>query len=90
GRDDRAFPTPSTELGCAFISLRCPDDAPTIPAGLRLFRPFSRYIFEGETILVLAGFLAFRGYMQLDTVILTAFLGSYAGDQLWYFLGRRH
>ncbi|MGC7442903.1 DedA family protein, partial [Xanthomonas citri pv. citri] len=28
--------------------------------------------------------------MQLDTVILTAFLGSYAGDQLWYFLGRRH
>ena len=39
---------------------------------------------------MLAGFLAFRGYMQLDTVILTAFLGSYAGDQLWYFLGRRH
>ncbi|MNO92076.1 Inner membrane protein YohD [compost metagenome] len=46
--------------------------------------------FEGETILVLAGFLAFRGYMQLEWVVAVAFLGSYAGDQLWYFLGRRH
>ncbi|MFF7707408.1 VTT domain-containing protein [Pseudomonas sp. NPDC007930] len=46
--------------------------------------------FEGETILVLAGFLAFRGYMDINLVMLVAFLGSYAGDQLWYFLGRRH
>lgn len=46
--------------------------------------------FEGETILVLAGFLAFRGYMDLKLVVLVAFLGSYAGDQLWYFLGRKH
>lgn len=45
---------------------------------------------EGETILVLAGFLAFRGYLQIDLVVLTAFFGSYSGDQLWYFLGRRH
>ncbi len=46
--------------------------------------------FEGETILVLAGFLAFRGYMDINLVMLVAFFGSYAGDQLWYFLGRRH
>ncbi|PVZ10404.1 MULTISPECIES: DedA family protein [unclassified Pseudomonas] len=46
--------------------------------------------FEGETILVLAGFLAFRGYMDINLVMVVAFLGSYAGDQLWYFLGRRH
>ena len=46
--------------------------------------------FEGETILVLAGFLAFRGYMDIKLVMLVAFFGSYAGDQLWYFLGRRH
>jgi len=46
--------------------------------------------FEGETILVLAGFLAFRGYMDIKLVVVVAFLGSYAGDQLWYFLGRRH
>ncbi|MGY4534693.1 membrane protein DedA with SNARE-associated domain [Pseudomonas sp. TE3786] len=46
--------------------------------------------FEGETILVLAGFLAFRGYMDINAVVLTAFFGSYAGDQLWYYLGRKH
>ena len=46
--------------------------------------------FEGETILVVAGFLAFRGYLNVQLVVLTAFLGSYAGDQLWFYLGRRH
>lgn len=46
--------------------------------------------FEGETILVLAGFLAYREYLNIELVIVTAFCGSYAGDQLWYFLGRRH
>ena len=54
------------------------------------FALFLGTFFEGETILVLAGFLAFRGYMQLEYVIAMAFFGSYAGDQLWYFLGRRH
>ena len=46
--------------------------------------------FEGETILVLAGFLAFREYLSIEWVILVAFLGSYSGDQLWYYMGRRH
>ncbi|WP_101675966.1 DedA family protein [Alloalcanivorax mobilis] len=46
--------------------------------------------FEGETILVLAGFLAFQGYLRLDLVIATAFFGACAGDQLWYMLGRHH
>lgn len=54
------------------------------------FALFLGTFFEGETILVLAGFLAFRGYMDLNMVILIAFCGSYAGDQLWYFMGRRH
>lgn len=54
------------------------------------FALFLGTFFEGETILVLAGFLAFRGYMQLEYVVAVAFFGSYAGDQLWYFLGRRH
>ncbi|MBA1194440.1 DedA family protein [Enterobacterales bacterium AW_CKDN230030176-1A_HGKHYDSX7] len=52
------------------------------------FALFLGTFFEGETILVLAGFLAFRGYMDINLVVLTAFFGSYAGDQLWYFLGR--
>ena len=43
---------------------------------------------EGETILVAAGFLAHRGYLELPWVILFAFVGTCAGDQLYFFLGR--
>lgn len=54
------------------------------------FALFLGTFFEGETILVLAGFLAFRGYMDINLVVVVAFFGSYAGDQLWYFMGRKH
>ena len=37
------------------------------------FALFLGTFFEGETILVLAGFLAFRGYMDLNIVILVPF-----------------
>jgi membrane protein DedA with SNARE-associated domain len=52
------------------------------------FALFLGTFFEGETILVLAGFLAARGYLEIEWVLVTAFFGSYAGDQLWYYLGR--
>ncbi len=45
---------------------------------------------EGETILVLAGLAAQRGYLVLTWVILAAFLGSLGGDQLFFYLGRKH
>jgi membrane protein DedA with SNARE-associated domain len=45
---------------------------------------------EGETVLVLGGFAAHRGYLELPWVILAAFVGSLCGDQLFFFLGRRH
>lgn len=45
---------------------------------------------EGETILVLGGFAAQRGYLVLPGVILAAFIGSLCGDQLFFYLGRRH
>jgi membrane protein DedA with SNARE-associated domain len=45
---------------------------------------------EGETIVVLAGFAAHRGYLQLPLVICAAFVGSLFGDQLFYHLGRKH
>lgn len=45
---------------------------------------------EGETVLVLAGFAAHRGYLQLPWVITAAFVGSLFGDQLFFYLGRRH
>ena len=43
---------------------------------------------EGETILVLGGFAAHRGYLQLPWVIFFAFIGTLFGDQLYYYLGR--
>jgi len=43
---------------------------------------------EGETILVIAGFLAHRGYLELGWVIAWAFFGTYAGDQLFFYIGR--
>jgi membrane protein DedA with SNARE-associated domain len=43
---------------------------------------------EGETILIAAGFLAHQGYLKLPWVIVFAFVGTYAGDQLYFFLGR--
>ena len=42
---------------------------------------------EGETILVMAGFLAHRGYLELPWVIVTAFFGTLAVDQLFYYVG---
>jgi membrane protein DedA with SNARE-associated domain len=45
---------------------------------------------EGETILVLGGFAAHRGYLALPWVIMAAFLGTLCGDQLFFFLGRKH
>jgi membrane protein DedA with SNARE-associated domain len=43
---------------------------------------------EGETILVLGGFAARRGYLDLAGVIAAAFAGSLIGDQVYFFLGR--
>jgi len=45
---------------------------------------------EGETILVLAGLIAHQGYLDLSGVILAAFAGSLFGDQLFFYIGRRH
>lgn len=45
---------------------------------------------EGETILVLGGLAAHQGYLTLTGVILSAFAGSLMGDQLFFYLGRRH
>ncbi len=43
---------------------------------------------EGETVLVLGGFLAHQGYLHLPAVIGAAFLGGLLGDQLYFYLGR--
>jgi membrane protein DedA with SNARE-associated domain len=40
---------------------------------------------EGETILVIAGMAAHRGYLDLPVVIGAAFIGTLFGDQLFFF-----
>jgi membrane protein DedA with SNARE-associated domain len=44
---------------------------------------------EGETILVLGGFAAYSGYLDLGWVTFAGFSGSFLGDQLYYFLARK-
>ena len=44
-------------------------------------------VAEGEAIVIMAGFLAHRGYLELQWVILTAFVGTLAVDQLFYYVG---
>jgi len=43
---------------------------------------------EGETIVIVAGFLAERGYMNVYWIIAAAFVGSMSGDQLAFWIGR--
>jgi membrane protein DedA with SNARE-associated domain len=43
---------------------------------------------EGEIILILGGFAAHQGYLELPWVILAGFAGSMTGDQLFFLLGR--
>lgn len=46
-------------------------------------------LLEGETLLVLAGFAAHQGYLQLHSVIGIALLGGFLGDQFYFWLGRQ-
>ena len=43
---------------------------------------------EGEAGLIMAGFLAFEGYLNIFGVMLTALIGSFCGDQFYFCLGR--
>jgi membrane protein DedA with SNARE-associated domain/membrane-associated phospholipid phosphatase len=54
----------------------------TLP-GIGIFVP-------GQTIVVIAGFLAQQGVLHLWLVLLLAILGAILGDTLGYFLGRRY
>lgn len=43
---------------------------------------------EGETVLIMAGFAAQLGYLSLPWVMAAGFVGSLAGDQFYFFIGR--
>jgi len=47
-------------------------------------------LLEGESVLILAGFAAHLGYLALPGVIVTAVIGSFLGDQFFFYLGRRY
>lgn len=45
---------------------------------------------EGETLLMLGGYFAHRGYLDLGGVVATSFIAAVCGDQLFFHLGRSH
>jgi membrane protein DedA with SNARE-associated domain len=47
-------------------------------------------LLEGETILVLAGYAAHRGYLNPYAVLAIASTAGFAGDQFYFWMGRRH
>ena len=49
---------------------------------------FAGTFLEGETIVVVAGFLAHQGDLDPFVVAACAFLGSFLGDQVWFYIGR--
>jgi membrane protein DedA with SNARE-associated domain len=46
-------------------------------------------LIEGETFILVAGFLAHRGYFRFGLVVLLATLGAFSGDILYCLAGRR-
>ena len=47
-------------------------------------------VAEGESLLVLGGYFAQQGYLNLGGVMITAYLGAVCGDNLFFHLGRHH
>jgi membrane protein DedA with SNARE-associated domain len=46
--------------------------------------------FEGETFVIFAGAAAQQGKLAFLPLLLAAWFGSFAGDQLWFWLGRNY
>lgn len=44
---------------------------------------------EGETFVIFAGFAAQKGLLNISLLFVAAWLGSFCGDQIFFFLGRR-
>ncbi|MFW3346732.1 DedA family protein, partial [Aliarcobacter butzleri] len=45
-------------------------------------------MLEGEAVLVMAGLLAHKEMMNLYMAIFVADLGGFAGDQVYFYIGR--
>lgn len=63
----------------------------SLPGLIRTYGYWALFVgtmLEGETVLILAGFAASQGHLQLPWVVLVAMIGAFAGDQAYFFLGR--
>jgi len=60
----------------------------TLIAQYGLIAVFAGSLLEGETLLLLAGYAAHRGYLDFAAVVAVAALGATIGDQGWFLLGR--
>ncbi len=49
---------------------------------------FAGTFLEGESVLLIGGLFANLGYLDLRAVMLTAFIGSFSGDQIYFCIGR--
>jgi len=50
---------------------------------------FAWTFIEGETFVLFAGFAAAQGLLSAPLLLLAAWLGSFAGDQCYFWVGRR-
>lgn len=51
---------------------------------------FAWCILEGELALILGGILAYEGHVHLAGIIFVAGIGAFAGDQIYFFIGRHN
>ncbi|MGZ5097675.1 MAG: DedA family protein [Usitatibacter sp.] len=63
-------------------------DLPALIDAYGYLTVFIGAFLEGETILALGGLAAHRGYLDFYTVIVVAMIAGFAGDQLYFFVGR--
>ncbi|HNQ03978.1 MAG TPA: DedA family protein [Thiobacillaceae bacterium] len=65
-------------------------DVATLVSQYGLWAVFAGSVLEGESVLLVAGYAAHRGYLDFAAVVSVAGLGAMLGDQAWFWLGRRH
>lgn len=59
-----------------------------IPTFIGYGAVFTGTILEGEIALIIAGIAVRRGILDVLPTFIIAFLGAYAGDLIWFFMGR--
>jgi len=51
---------------------------------------FGWTFIEGETFVLVAGFFAAQGLLSAPLLLLAAWIGSFSGDQCYFWIGRRY